>query len=74
LGNTPLDQSLTKLSYVDKSKNWARDPKVTNHSSMTQKKQQESKLIGFLPNNISQNRMAQSNTKQRTLDKMNFDY
>ena len=41
---------------------------------MTQKKQQESKLIGFLPHNISQNRMLNSHTKQRTLDKMNFDY
>ena len=78
LGSSPLDQSLTKLSYGDRSKNWARDGgaigKVTNNSSMTQKKQQESKLIGFLPHNISQNRIINSNTKQRTLDKMNFDY
>lgn len=41
---------------------------------MTQKKHQESKLIGFLPHNISQNRIVNSHTKQRTLDKMNFDY
>lgn len=41
---------------------------------MTQKKPQESKLTGFLPHNISQNRMLNSHTKQRTLDKMNLDY
>ena len=39
LGNSPLDQSPTKLSYADKSKNWGREGvKALNHSSMTQKK------------------------------------